>query len=49
LSGGLSFGQLSFSGNNILITSTHEILATLTGINTTTLTSSNFTYIPHFN
>jgi VCBS repeat-containing protein len=45
LSGGLSFGQLSFSGNNILITSTHEILATLTGINTTTLTSSNFTIV----
>ncbi len=42
LYGGLSFGQLSFSGNNILVTSTNEILATLTGINTTTLTQSNF-------
>ena len=42
LSGGLTFGQLSFSGSNIIITSTNEILATLTGINTTTLTSANF-------
>jgi len=42
LSGGLSFGQLSFSGNNILVTSTNEILATLTGINTTTLTAADF-------
>ena len=39
---GLSFGQLSFSGNNILVTSTNEILATLTGVNTTTLTAANF-------
>ncbi|MBD2518828.1 cadherin-like domain-containing protein [Nostoc sp. FACHB-973] len=39
---GLSFGQLSFSGSNILVTSTNEILATLTGINTTTLTAANF-------
>src|SRR6476661_2929404 len=42
LSGGLTFGQLSFSGSNIIVTSTNEILATLTGINTTTLTSANF-------
>ncbi len=42
LSGGLSFGALSFSGSNIIITSTNEILATLTGINTTTLTSADF-------
>ena len=42
LSGGLTFGQLSFSGSNIIITSTNEILATLTGINTTTLTSADF-------
>ena len=40
LSGGLTFGQLSFSGNNIL--SNNEVLATLTGFNTTTLVSSNF-------
>ncbi|MCF2146426.1 FG-GAP-like repeat-containing protein [Desmonostoc muscorum LEGE 12446] len=42
LYGGLSYGQLSFSGNNILVTSTNEILATLTGINTTTLTTADF-------
>ncbi|QSX70645.1 MAG: calcium-binding protein [Dolichospermum sp. DET69] len=42
LSGGLTFGQLSFSGNNILLTSTNEVLATLTGFNTTTLITSNF-------
>jgi VCBS repeat-containing protein len=45
LSGGLTFGQLSFSGSNILVSSTDEILATLTGINTITLTSSNFTLV----
>ncbi|MEG4805275.1 Ig-like domain-containing protein [Microcoleus sp. ARI1-B5] len=42
LSGGLTFGQLSFSGSNIIITSTNKIMATLTGINTTTLTSADF-------
>jgi Ca2+-binding RTX toxin-like protein len=42
LSGGLSFGALSFSGSNIFVTSTNELLATLTGINTTTLTSADF-------
>jgi VCBS repeat-containing protein len=45
LSRGLSFAQLSFAGNNILVTSTREIWATLTGINTTTLTSSDFTSV----
>lgn len=40
LSSGLSFGQLSFSGNNILFGS--EVLATLTGVNTSTLNASNF-------
>ncbi|MEH2233749.1 MAG: cadherin-like domain-containing protein [Nostoc sp.] len=39
---GLSFGQLSFSSSNIKVTSTNEILATLTGINATTLTAANF-------
>ena len=39
---GLSFGQLSFSASNIKVTSTNEILATLTGINTTTLTAADF-------
>jgi Ca2+-binding RTX toxin-like protein len=42
LSGGLTFGQLSFSGSNIIVTSTNKILATLTGINTTTLTAADF-------
>ncbi len=42
LSGGLTFGQLSFSGNNILVTSSQEILAKLTGISTTNLTASDF-------
>ena len=40
LSGGLSFGSLSFSGNNILFGT--EVLATLTAVNTTALTQSNF-------
>ena len=43
LSGGLSFGSLSFSGNNILFG--NEVLATLTDVNTTTLTQSNFVTI----
>jgi Ca2+-binding RTX toxin-like protein len=42
LSGGLTFGDLSFSGNNIIVTASNEILATLTGINTTTLTAADF-------
>ena len=42
LSGGLTFGQLSFSGSNIFVTSSNELLATLTGINTTTLTAADF-------
>lgn len=40
LSGGLSFAQLSRSGNTISIGS--EVLATLTGVNTATLTQSDF-------
>ncbi|MBW4419847.1 MAG: VCBS repeat-containing protein [Myxacorys californica WJT36-NPBG1] len=40
LSGGLSFSSLTFSGNTIL--NGTEVLAALTGVNTTTLTSSNF-------
>ena len=42
LSGGLTFGALSFSGSKIIVTATNEILATLTGINTTTLTAADF-------
>ncbi|MEH2071804.1 MAG: Ig-like domain-containing protein [Nostoc sp.] len=45
LSGGLTFTQLSFSGHNIIVTASDEILATLTRINTTTLTAANFTII----
>jgi Ca2+-binding RTX toxin-like protein len=40
LTGGLTFGNLSFSGNEILIGS--DVLAVLTGVNTNTLTASNF-------
>ena len=42
LSGGLTFGALSFSGSNIIVTASNEILATLTAINTTTLTAADF-------
>ena len=40
LTGGLTFGQLSFSGSEIRVGS--EVLAVLTGVNTNTLTASNF-------
>jgi Ca2+-binding RTX toxin-like protein len=40
LTEGLTFGNLSFSGNEILIGS--KVLAVLTGVNTNTLTASNF-------
>jgi Ca2+-binding RTX toxin-like protein len=40
LTGGLTFGDLSFSGNEILMGS--DVLAVLTGVNTNTLTASNF-------
>ncbi|PSF35554.1 hypothetical protein C7H19_16215 [Aphanothece hegewaldii CCALA 016] len=43
LSGGLTFGQLSFSLNDILVGT--EVLATLTGFNTTTLTAADFVTI----
>ncbi|MEH2437958.1 MAG: hypothetical protein V7K25_27660 [Nostoc sp.] len=45
MSGDLTFNQLSFAGNNIIVTATDEILATLTGISTTTLTTANFTIL----
>ena len=38
----LSFGQLSFERNNISITETNEVIASLTGIDTTTLTAADF-------
>ena len=40
LTEGLTFGNLSFSGNEILMGS--DVLAVLTGVNTTTLTALNF-------
>jgi len=40
LTEGLTFGNLSFAGNEILIGS--DVLAVLTGVNTNTLTASNF-------
>ncbi|MEG4631858.1 Ig-like domain-containing protein, partial [Microcoleus sp. AR_TQ3_B6] len=40
LTGGLTFENLSFSGNNIIFGT--EVLAVLTGVNTNTLTASNF-------
>ncbi|MBE9048085.1 lamin tail domain-containing protein [Pleurocapsales cyanobacterium LEGE 10410] len=41
LANGLSFGELSFSGSDILFGD--EVLATLTGVDATTLTESDFT------
>jgi len=43
LAGGLSFGDLSFSGEDILFGS--EVLATVTGIDATTLSSSDFVIV----
>src|SRR4028118_363179 len=40
LTEGLTFGNLSFSGNEIVMGS--DVLAVLTGVNTNTLTASNF-------
>jgi Ca2+-binding RTX toxin-like protein len=43
LTAGLTFGNLSFSGNQIRIGS--DVLAVLTGVNTNTLTASNFVMV----
>jgi Ca2+-binding RTX toxin-like protein len=43
LTGGLTFGNLSFSGNQILMGT--DVLAVLTGVNTHTLTASNFVLV----
>ena len=43
LTGGLTFGNLSFSGNQIRIGS--DVLTVLTGVNTNTLTASNFVVV----
>ena len=38
----LSFGELSFKGGDISITDTDEVIASLTGIDTTTLSVADF-------
>ena len=45
LSGGIGFNDLSFSGEDLILTSSSEVLATLTGVDTTTLDSSDFTVV----
>ena len=42
LSDGLTFAELSFAGNSILVDDTKEILASVTGLDTATLTASDF-------
>ena len=42
LSGGIDFNDLSFAGNEIILNATNEILATLTDVEATDLTSSDF-------
>ena len=45
LAGGLGIGELSFVGSDIFVTDTNEVLATLTGIDTTSLNSSQFVLV----
>ena len=45
LSGGLTFGDLSFVEQNILVTDTDQTLAILSGFDTTTLSESNFIFV----
>jgi hypothetical protein len=45
LMGSLTFDQLGFRGNNIFVASTGEILAQVSGVNTSHLTSADFTRI----
>ena len=45
LSGSICFSDLSFSGMDIILTSTSEVLATLTEVDTTSLTANDFTTI----
>ncbi|MEL6816804.1 MAG: hypothetical protein AAFP03_18655, partial [Cyanobacteria bacterium J06598_3] len=42
LSDGLSVGDLTFSGSNILAADTREVLAVLMDVDATTLTASQF-------
>ncbi|EDX85252.1 type I secretion target GGXGXDXXX repeat protein domain protein [Synechococcus sp. PCC 7335] len=45
LAGGLGIGELSFVGSDIFVTDTNEVLATLTGIDTTSLSNSQFVLV----
>ncbi len=45
LSGGLSFGDLSFSNSDIFVTATDETLAILSQVDTTTLTENDFVVV----
>lgn len=45
LAGGLTYQDLTFSGNDIIVSNSNQILATLSGVDTTTLSSSDFTLI----
>ena len=42
LADGLAIGDLSFSGEDIILTSTNELLVSVTGVDTTTLTTADF-------
>ena len=42
LSGGLTFEDLSFAGNSILLDDSQEILATVAEVDTITLTADDF-------
>lgn len=45
LAGGMRLADLSFSGDEILLTSTNEVLAILTGVDTTLLTARDFVIV----
>ena len=45
LAGGLGIGDLAFAGNDILVSDTNQVLATLTGIDTASLNGSQFVVI----
>ncbi len=42
---GLTFSDLSFSGSDIIVSATNEVLVTLTGVDATTLTANDFVVI----
>ena len=42
LAGGLGVSNLSFAGNDIIVTDTNEVLVTLTGVDTANLSSNQF-------